>query len=612
MSRTINLGRVTAYADAVAAGYTGTREEFSQDLANAATYAAESHASAETASAAAETASTAATTATAAATSASDDATTAHADAEAALSFKESAETAAGTATTKAGEASNSASQAATSASGAAGSATAASGSATAAAGSATNAAASETAAAASASAAAQTLTDVNSAGATQIAAIQAKGDEVLASIPPDYIALSNDLKNNMAVINGSGGLTPLYKPLVIGSTGKWTSATSYHICIPVNAGDTVALVGNTIAAYYGILTSDRAVQTEAASFSAATGFTARILLDANASASFTVPADGKYLYCNTIDTQGRTQIPVSIKINGVEQTYNVRKKIDAIAPEITSAEARALAKAQWVSNIIASQASTKTIHFSCDDVTFLSALLADPAPTSIWDVPELGALKSIHDASGACITLMLFNELDTYDISNIPSTWAAEFQAAKSWLRFAMHAKTSGTNYATDTTAAVDYAKFVSAVYAFTGDYGCIDRVPRLGYYGGTLDQLKAMQALDYGPVGFLTADDVRLSYYLDDAQNAFVNAHGRYFDAENAFIFVPTIARLDTGTTAQTGIDAIIARGAKADMYIEIFCHASGTSSGMITRMQRFQGVAEWATQHGYVNGFLTDYFA
>lgn len=201
MSKTINLGAVTAYADAVAAGYTGTREEFAQDLANAANYAAESHQSAETASDAAETATAAAAAASLDADAAHDDAATAHSDAEAALSFKAAAETAAGTATTKAGEAANSASQAATSASGAAGSATAASGSATAAAGSATNAATSETAAAGSAtsaagsaSAAAQTLVDVNAAGATQVAAIAAKGEEVLESIPSDYTALSNDV----------------------------------------------------------------------------------------------------------------------------------------------------------------------------------------------------------------------------------------------------------------------------------------------------------------------------------------------------------------------------------------------------------------------------------
>ena len=248
MSKTINLGAVTAYADAVAAGYTGTREEFAQDLANAATYAAESHASAETASAAAETASTAATTATTAASSASDDASTAHSDAEAALSFKAAAETAAGTATTKAGEAANSASQAATSASGAAGSATAASGSATAAAGSATNAAASETAAAGSAtaaagsaSAAAQTLVDVNAAGATQIAAIAAKGEEVLESIPADYTELSqdvDDLKSDLNELNVPLKLVATYENKILRKTGMqdYNGYNVYQFEVPDNA----------------------------------------------------------------------------------------------------------------------------------------------------------------------------------------------------------------------------------------------------------------------------------------------------------------------------------------------------------------------------------------
>ena len=233
MSKTINLGAVTAYADAVAAGYTGTREQFAQDLANAATYAAESHANAEAASDAAETATAAASAASLDADAAHDDATTAHSDAEAALSFKAAAENAAGTATTKAGEAANSASQAATSASGAAGSATAASGSATAAAGSATDAAASETAAAGSAtaaagsaSAAAQTLVDVNTAGATQVAAIAAKGAEVLESIPADYTTLSNDvddLKSDLNVIYDDGQLLTITQQALIHPTGDGT-----------------------------------------------------------------------------------------------------------------------------------------------------------------------------------------------------------------------------------------------------------------------------------------------------------------------------------------------------------------------------------------------------
>ena len=194
MSKTINLGRVTAYADAVAAGYTGTREQFANDLANAANYAAEAGDAAETATEAATTASTAAETATDKAEEASADAEQAHADAQAILGAKETAVAAAATASSKAGEAANSAQQAAASETAAAGSATTASNAATSATASKQAAATSETNAANSASQAAQTLTNVNQAGATQVATIQAKGTEVLNSIPADYTELSNDV----------------------------------------------------------------------------------------------------------------------------------------------------------------------------------------------------------------------------------------------------------------------------------------------------------------------------------------------------------------------------------------------------------------------------------
>ena len=202
MSKKINLGRVTAYADAVAAGYTGTREQFANDLANAANYAAEAGDAAETATEAATTASTAAGTATEKAEEASADAEQAHADAQAILGAKETAVAAAATASSKAGEAANSAQQAAASETAAAGSATTASNAATSATASKNAAATSETNAANSASQAAQTLTNVNQAGATQVAAIQAKGTEVLNSIPADYTKLSNDVDDLKSDLN--------------------------------------------------------------------------------------------------------------------------------------------------------------------------------------------------------------------------------------------------------------------------------------------------------------------------------------------------------------------------------------------------------------------------
>lgn len=217
--RDINLGRVTAYADAVAAGYTGTREQFAVDLANAATYAGEAGASAEAAAASETAAANSAEAAEAAAQVAAGAEDSVHADALAAQEAKAAAQASEETAVSKAGEAANSADSARNSASAASSSASAAatseqnaSGSATAAAGSATAAAASETAAAESAEEAAESLgevqaaetsalTNIDTAKTTALSEIQTKGEETRASIPADYTALSddvNDLKSDL------------------------------------------------------------------------------------------------------------------------------------------------------------------------------------------------------------------------------------------------------------------------------------------------------------------------------------------------------------------------------------------------------------------------------
>ena len=61
---TTNLGTVTAYGDAVAAGYTGTKEQWQALMADYATVGQQAAQSAQTASTAATTATTAAQTAT--------------------------------------------------------------------------------------------------------------------------------------------------------------------------------------------------------------------------------------------------------------------------------------------------------------------------------------------------------------------------------------------------------------------------------------------------------------------------------------------------------------------------------------------------------------------
>lgn len=244
--REINLGRVTAYADAVNAGYTGTREEFAVDLANAATYAAEAGDSAAEAKASEDAAALSASTAAQAAVEAAGSEDAVHADAVAAQAAKTDAIAAKDTAVSKAGEAANSASAAGLSAAAASASETAAgayantaSSSATSAIGSASAAAESASAAEDSATEAASALGDVTAAKTEALAAIQTKGEETLESIPEDYTTLRNDvssLKSDLTssidylADNGYKRIYPTWEVGSIDSTSGDDTASSTNV----------------------------------------------------------------------------------------------------------------------------------------------------------------------------------------------------------------------------------------------------------------------------------------------------------------------------------------------------------------------------------------------
>ncbi|WP_296045303.1 hypothetical protein [uncultured Gemmiger sp.] len=207
-----DLGAVTAYADAVKHGYTGTREDFGKLLAGAGQNLADAVAAKEAAEAAAGSAGSAAQTATdaagtacqaaGAATNAAGAASTsagaAAQSAEAAETAQQGAENAAKRAVEAKTGADNALKDAGTAKEAASNYADAAADSATAAATSETKAANSASAAAGSAAAAAQTKAEVGTLGdekkqalqdegTAQQAAIEEKGQDTLATIPENY-----------------------------------------------------------------------------------------------------------------------------------------------------------------------------------------------------------------------------------------------------------------------------------------------------------------------------------------------------------------------------------------------------------------------------------------
>lgn len=241
-------------------------------------------------------------------------------------------------------------------------------------------------------------------------------------------------------------------------------------------------------------------------------------------------------------------------------------------------------------------------IHYSIDDVWISLYDIITHTYESVFDNSFFGALKTLHDTYGICVTLNTFNSFSktpAYDISDLPNTYQAELQENKNWLRFAFHAESDQSNYNTSTGISAAYDKFVAAIYNFTGDYDCIDTITRLGFFGGSLENVLAIKNKQHGIIGLLCADATnRDSYYLNTEQNKVVQSKGKYYDLTNELIMLKTINR--TLTNAPTEIES----NPCYQKYVEIFCHEYESSAPNV-----FESVAQYASTKGYLNAFPSD---
>lgn len=206
--------------------------------------------------------------------------------------------------------------------------------------------------------------------------------------------------------------------------------------------------------------------------------------------------------------------------------------------------------KVNFLNFIQSCEIAENMVHFSCDDTyaCLYDLILNGETYESIFENSFFASLKKCHDETGACFTLMTFNthtQVPDYDISKVPSKFQSEFQECQSWLRFAFHAENETTRYATATGILESYNRFVSSIYTLTGDYECIDRIARLGFFSGSLDNVLQIKNAGHGIIGLLTADDTRTSYYLSHEESETARLKGKYYDLDNGLIFIKTLNR-------------------------------------------------------------------
>ena len=243
------------------------------------------------------------------------------------------------------------------------------------------------------------------------------------------------------------------------------------------------------------------------------------------------------------------------------------------------------------IQNGIVSLNATKYSHFSLDDfyLAFQDLTTNADTYTSIFDNETFAWLKELHEATGATISCYCFYQdaaTPTFTLDDVPTKYATEFQANKDWLRFGFHALYQGINYASATaeTAKAAYETTITALVKITGSTQCIDRMPRLHNFAGSLEACQGMRDALCGAKGFLAAisasdGTARQSYYLDETLNSYIFIHDYLYDVTNQLHFVRT---QDGGMVYKTSNLIKDINYALLGTYVEFFTHENQLTTG------------------------------
>ena len=181
------------------------------------------------------------------------------------------------------------------------------------------------------------------------------------------------------------------------------------------------------------------------------------------------------------------------------------------------------------------------SLHISFDDTLACITNLANNTYASLFDEPFFGWLKGLHDTYGAKFSLYIY---DLTVLGRVPDTYKQEFFNARHWLKFGLHSGTSGKNYSSGTydDANADWNSLVSNIMRITGTHQSLDRIPRLHNFAGSKDAVTGMRDATCGPIGFLGADDTRVSYHLTTEQNNILKKQSTFVDHETGLIIFRT----------------------------------------------------------------------
>lgn len=164
-----------------------------------------------------------------------------------------------------------------------------------------------------------------------------------------------------------------------------------------------------------------------------------------------------------------------------------------------------------------------KTVHLSFDDcyVCLKEQSSNSKKYNSVFEQPFFADLKDMHESTGAKFTLYIYEEVNDFDITQLPDKVCRELNDNSDWLKIGYHAKNP------------TITKDSIAIYqVFTESYSKVDSVLtakslrdgksstiRLHFFFATQEETEYLRK--HGIKTLLSADDERISYSLSEIEN-------------------------------------------------------------------------------------------
>ncbi|ENZ33453.1 hypothetical protein HMPREF1084_01922 [Clostridium butyricum 60E.3] len=293
---------------------------------------------------------------------------------------------------------------------------------------------------------------------------------------------------------------------------------------------------------------------------------------------------------------------PSSLDINELINYFNI---LLTHKNSLERVENKSDNKINFLENYISSDFGGKVVHLSIDDVNICLKNIIDNNYSSIFEEKLFKLLKEYNDKFNIVVTLNVICNINGFDVANLPTTYQTEFQN-NTWIKFAFH-----SYYGSDVYGEMDgyiladniesgYKAFTDGIYKLTGTYDSIDKITRLSSFKGTLENCLKVKNSEHGVIGFLTADDDRLSYYFTEEQNKKVIKKGKFIDLDNELVFFRSLPRVESN--GATALKNEVSSNPCYQKIIEFFWHENAIYNTYDMMHDRIYDLCDWCIEQGY----------